>query len=152
MFLKKFEGNETPRTDHSNRLKILPKKTYVYHILKTLNRVRPVKPPSYPQCTYIWYLVYTHLSHSMTGHKKEKKKKDRNMEYKNSKRGSYSFEIWKAIGCILLLFTPRILPFMQSLSSTSIKFSCFLSPSKWTSPWRHRCFPRLGWVRGRSIG
>lgn len=44
----------------------------LYHIWNTLNRVRPVKPPSYPQCTYIWSLVCTHLSRGMTGQKKKK--------------------------------------------------------------------------------
>lgn len=53
------------------------------------------------------------------------------MEYKNSKRGSYSFEISKAIAPILLSSTPRILPFMHSLSSTSTTFSYFLSCSEW---------------------
>jgi hypothetical protein len=51
----------------------------------------------------------------MTG----QKKKDRNMEYKNSKRGNYSFQISKATAPVLLLFTPRGSPFMHYLSSVS---------------------------------
>jgi len=50
-------------------------------MLKTLHTV---KPPSYPQCTYIWQLMYT-------GH--DVAKKNGNMEYENTKRGSYSFDI-----------------------------------------------------------
>jgi len=68
-------------------------------MLKTLHTV---KPPSYPQCTYIWQLMYT-------GH--DVAKKNGNMEYENTKRGSYSFDIWKATAPILLLFIPPCFAF-----------------------------------------